>query len=56
MLTRLRQLDRESLRTAAGRHLNGEEIAALLKRRDQIVAHFDKGGPRLLFDRPARCC
>lgn len=56
MLARLRQLDRESLRTAAGRHLNGEEIAALLKRRDQIVAHFDKGGPRLLFDRPARCC
>ncbi|MGE0462078.1 MAG: hypothetical protein AB7Q16_11975 [Vicinamibacterales bacterium] len=56
MLTRLRRLDRESLRTAAGRHLNGEEIAALLKRRDQIVAHFDKGGPRLLFDRPPRCC
>ncbi len=56
LLARLRQLDRDGVRSAVGRHLNGEEISALLKRRDYIVAHFDKGGATLLFERPPRCC
>lgn len=56
LLDRLRQLDRESVRQAAGPYLSGEEISALLKRRDRIVAYFDKGGPSLVFDRPPRCC
>lgn len=56
LLDRLRQLDRDTVRQATGPYLTGEEISALLKRRDRIVALFDKGGPSLLFDRPARCC
>ena len=56
VLDRLRQLDPDGLKRAAGDYLNDGEIDALLNRRDRIVAHFDKGGPALVFDRRARCC
>lgn len=56
LLDRLRRLDREALRQAAGAHLTGGEIDALLARRDYIVSHFEKGGASLVFDRPFRCC
>jgi hypothetical protein len=56
LLNRLRQLDRESLRSATSGYLTGQEIDALLSRRDHIVAHFENGGPQLVFDRRARCC
>jgi hypothetical protein len=56
LLERLRQLDRESLRSATSPYLTDPEIDALMSRRDRIVEHFDKGGPALVFDRPARCC
>ena len=56
LLDRLRQLDRDGLKRAAGDYLTDGEIDALLNRRDRIVAHFDKGGPTLVFDRRARCC
>ena len=52
VLDRLRQLDPDGLKRAAGDYLNDGEIDALLNRRDRIVAHFDKGGPALVFDRP----
>lgn len=56
LLERLRRLDREALRQAAGAHLADGEIDALLARRDAIVSHFTKGGPALVFERPSRCC
>jgi hypothetical protein len=54
VLDRLRRLDKASVREAAGEYLNDSEIDALLSRRDQIVAHFEKGGPPLIFDRRPR--
>jgi hypothetical protein len=56
LLQRLRALDRDSVRQAAGPYLTGEEISAMMKRRDHIVALFDKGSPTLFFDRQPRCC
>ena len=56
LLDRLRQLDRDGLKRAAGDYLTDGEIDALLSRRDRIVAHFEKGGPTLVFERRARCC
>ena len=56
LLDRLRQLDRESLRSATSPYLTDQEVDALLSRRDCIIEHFDKGGPSLVFDRRARCC
>jgi hypothetical protein len=49
-LDRLRQLDKPTLVQAVGAYLKEAEIDALLDRRDQIVAFFDKGGPLMLFD------
>ncbi len=54
VLDRLRQLDKLTLAKAIGQHLQSAEIDALLSRRDAIVAHFDKGGAPLLFDRRPR--
>jgi len=56
LLARLRQMNPDGLREATGSHLTAGEIDALLARRDYIVAHFEKGGPALVFDRPSRCC
>ena len=41
LLAAMRRLNKEELRTAAGRYLTGAEIEGLLARRDLIVAHFD---------------
>jgi hypothetical protein len=54
LLDRLRQLSRDSLGAATKRYLTDGEVDALLNRRDRIVAHFDQGGPTLVFDRRAR--
>jgi hypothetical protein len=54
VLERLRQLDKPSLRSAVGQYLSDVEIDAVLSRRDQIVAFFDKGGSPMLFDRRPR--
>lgn len=56
LLERLRAMDMASVRQAVGEYLTPPEIEALLKRRDYIVAHFDRGGPALVFDRRPRCC
>jgi hypothetical protein len=56
LLERLRHLDRETLRREVGRYISDADIDAFLSRRDRIVAHFEKGGSTLLFDRRARCC
>jgi hypothetical protein len=42
LLDRMRSLARDRVSEAAGRHLNPREIDALMKRRDLIVAHFDR--------------
>jgi hypothetical protein len=54
ILEKMRQLTRESVKSAVGDHLMDIEIDALLSRRDKIVAHFDQGSPGLLFDRRPR--
>lgn len=56
MLDRLRRLDLPAVREAVSDYLTNEELGALMKRRDYIVEHFDKTGPKRLFDRPPRCC
>jgi hypothetical protein len=56
LLERIRQMDKESVRGAVGHHLTGDEIDALLKRRDRIVEHFQARGTAAIFDRKARCC
>lgn len=42
LLTALRTLSRKAVQAAAGRHLSPFEIDALMKRRDLLVAHFDR--------------
>jgi len=56
LLDRLRGMDAEGVRRAVGDYLTAEEIAALLKRRDFIVSHFERGGGALVFNRRPRCC
>jgi hypothetical protein len=54
VLERLRTLDREALRAAAGAYLEEPELEAVLNRRDYILAHFDRLGAPMLFDRRPR--
>ena len=54
LFERLRQLNRDGVKVAVGGYLNNSEIDTLLDRRDRIVAHFEKGGPTLLFERRPR--
>ena len=54
VLARLRALDPAAVKKAVGRHLLPGEIAAVLKRRDALVAHFDaqvseRGAASVLF-------
>lgn len=58
LFARLRALTPESVATAAGRSLMKDEIAALIARRDRIVAHLEKqiaerGEAVVLFEDPA---
>jgi hypothetical protein len=50
LLGRMRVLTRDQVSEAAGRYLKPREIDALMKRRDLIVAHFD----RLVLERGER--
>ncbi len=50
LLTRLRALPEAAVKAAVGTHLTGGEIAAVMARRDLIVAHFD----RLIAERGER--
>lgn len=54
LLARLRALDRDQLTRAVSRHLMPAELAAVLTRRDALVAHFDArvaeyGAAQVLF-------
>lgn len=51
VLEKLKTLDRQTLKRELDDYLMDWEIDALLKRRDAIVAHFEKLGPGVLFDR-----
>jgi hypothetical protein len=51
-LERLRALDEPAVKTAVGDYLTSYERRAILQRRDEIVAWFDKGGPSLVYERP----
>ena len=50
-LERLRALDEATLSSAVGNYLTSFEKRALLQRRDEIVALFDKGGPSMIYER-----
>jgi hypothetical protein len=52
VLAKLNALDRPTLEQAMERYIQGEEVTALLARRDLIVAHFEQLGDAALFDRP----
>lgn len=55
VLEKLKALDRQTVKRELDDYLMDWEIDGLLKRRDAIVAHFEKLGPEVLFDRsPAR--
>jgi hypothetical protein len=54
LLENLKRLDRETLQRELGRHLTGGEIGAILKRRDKIVAFFEKQGDSALYDMASR--
>jgi hypothetical protein len=54
LLARLRSLDPDEVKRAVGRHLLPAELAAMFKRRDAIVAHFEQriaevGADNVLF-------
>jgi hypothetical protein len=49
-LERLRALDAPTLTKLVGDYLTGFEQRALLQRRDEIVALFDKGGLSMIYD------
>lgn len=50
---RLKALDRETLKTEVGRHLDDGQIKSMLARRDAIVKKLESLGPGALFDRNA---
>jgi hypothetical protein len=51
VVERLRTLDRNTLDEATRKYLTQYEIAAVLKRRDAIIARLEMLGPASLFDR-----
>lgn len=55
LLEALRKLDRHTLASELGEYLTGDEIDALLARRDRMVEHFDgliAQGEDVVFDNP----
>jgi hypothetical protein len=48
---RLKALDRDTLKTEVGKHLDDGQIKSLLARRDAIVKKLESLGPGALFDR-----
>lgn len=49
LLQKMKALDAPTLKRELGEYVTGTEIEALLKRRDRIVAFFDKAGPKALY-------
>ncbi len=49
LLAKMRELTEPALKAELGSYLTGMEIQAVLKRRDKIVAHFDKAGQSALY-------
>lgn len=49
LLAKLRTLDHPTLERELGAYLSNMEITGLLKRRDKIVAYFDKAGEKALY-------
>lgn len=54
LLERLRAMDKPALTGAVGDYLTSLEVDAVLKRRDLIVAHFERLGAAGVFDRKPR--
>lgn len=54
LLAAMQKLEFNSLKTELKDYLNDGEIRGLLKRRDKIVAFFQKAGPGALFKMPRR--
>lgn len=52
LLQKLKALDEPALKREIGDYVTNSEIEALLKRRDKIVAFFDKAGPKALYTYP----
>jgi hypothetical protein len=50
-LERLKTLDRATLDDVIGDYLTSFEKRSLLQRRDAIVAHFENGGPGMIYDK-----
>lgn len=53
-LAKMRELTEPALKAELGPYLSGMEIQAILKRRDKIVAHFDKAGQAALYSYKTR--
>jgi hypothetical protein len=51
---KIKALDQPTLKKVMEDYLTGPEIRALLQRRDDIVAIFEKAGPTALIDRAPR--
>jgi hypothetical protein len=51
---RLKTLDEETLKTAVEEYLTRAEVRALLARRDEVIAVFEKAGPTAIYDRSWR--
>ena len=51
LLARLKALEFAPLKKEVGAYLNDSDIRNLLARRDAIVAHFEKRGDQVLYDR-----
>lgn len=49
LLAKMRELNEADLKRELGQYLTGMEIAGILKRRDRIVAYFDKAGEGALY-------
>jgi hypothetical protein len=54
-LERLKGLDEATLRAATKNYITAVDVRTLLKRRDAIVAQFEKAAPAAIFDRHASC-
>jgi hypothetical protein len=50
LLTRMKALNTKALTDCIGKYVRPSEIKGLLARRDQIVAHFEKLGPKAMYD------
>jgi hypothetical protein len=50
LLERLRALNADVLKKEMRGYLDGDEVEALLARRDLIVTHFERAGPAALYD------